>query len=475
MSNLKWLTAKELLEKGAAQPGCNVFPTYSGPFPLVKDATGDRQDVELVAAKVFKVTAGDDDYDTLILCRIGDTGSPEWSIYCGDGQVKGEFRNDGKTLATKLRSEGKVAASVANAVEASGWVNTIKTDTQCAFFRIHARTGRYCTHSMAVLSEQTQEILDQMATDLVGWKSGATVAATATAIASSAEEAAFHDAAFVQPVLLAGERGAGKTYLARQAADKYDAVYLELQCHPSMEPWEFRAHDRAWNGKVYTVLGKLAEAVYWIKEHNKKVVLCLDEFFNMNPMYATTINSPLSLTKDDTYLIETGRIIDKGDAVGIPEVVEVPADMLWVVATTNVGARYNLDKIIPSVRARFQIILMNTNAERTRNILESQLRKYDMPLEIAEKFEKFITAANTAVEEGTLDEEVTTRLATNVIRAVHMKSVRDKKVYTKVAHWLPPIRAQLEREIAQVVSFEIGALDPEQHVVYMTLIGTCFK
>lgn len=481
MSNLKWFdTAETLLKVGNDVPGCNVFEVYKGPFPLVEDAAGDRLKLELVNAHIHKVSVGDDDYAAVVLCRIKPDGSPEWTIYCGDGQVGGKFRNDGKNLATQLRTEGKVANALANNVEASGWVDKIKQEAQCGFFKTLERSGRFCTHTQAVLKSLNQESLDQMATDLIGWKSGAAVTATPIAGVTSEEEAAFYDAAFIQPVLLAGERGSGKTFLARAAADKFDAVYLELQCHPSMEPWEFRAHDRAADGKVYTVLGVFAQAVYWIQK-GKRVVLCLDEFMNMNPMYTTTINSPLSLTKDDTYMIETGRLIptmdDEGkpNGMALPEVVEVPADMLWVVATTNIGARYGLDKIAPSVRARFQIQLMNTNADRTRHILERQLSKYSMPLEIAEKFEKFINAANEAQTAGTLDEEVTTRLASNVIRAVYLRTVRDKKVLTKVSQWLPLIKKQVEREIAQVVNFEIGELDPEQEMLFKTLVNSCFK
>jgi hypothetical protein len=195
----------------------------------------------------------------------------------------------------------------------------------------------------------------------------------------------------------------------------------------------------------------------------------------MNPMYTTAINTPLSLTANDTYIIETGKIIDMGDGIGRIETVEVPADKFWVVATSNIGARYNLDKMAPSVRARFQIILMNTNAERTKSIVESTLAKYEMPLELAEMFKKFIEAANQAVAENLLDEEATTRLACNVIRAVHLKSVRDKKKYATLKLWLPVVKKQLLREIAQVVNFELGPLDADQEERFKTLVDTAFK
>lgn len=485
--SLKWFeTSAEMMAQAADQQGMTATLVYSGPFPLVHDAMnpdmtpGLRQNVELANARIFKVAVGSDVYASVVLCRIVDE-KPQWTFYCGDKQVDGTQRSDGKNLAAKVRKEGKVSNGISNVLEASDWVAKVQGQNACAFFKMMERGEKAipprvnpCSHVKAALNNIPLPDVEAMAPELKDWLSGASVTTAAALGPMSAEEEAFFDAAFVQHVLLAGERGAGKTYLARKAADQYDAVYLELQMHPSMEAWELRAHDRAWNGKVYTVLGKLAEAVYWIQQ-GKKVVLCMDEFLNMNPMYTTAINTPLSLTANDTYIIETGKIIDMGDGIGRIETVEVPADKFWVVATSNIGARYNLDKMAPSVRARFQIILMNTNAERTKSIVESTLAKYEMPLELAEMFKKFIEAANQAVAENLLDEEATTRLACNVIRAVHLKSVRDKKKYATLKLWLPVVKKQLLREIAQVVNFELGPLDADQEERFKTLVDTAFK
>ncbi len=480
---LVWFNKPEdLLARGAKQAGVNVLPEYSRPFALVNDAIGARENVELVSARIFKVMVGTNEYVTLVLCsmvQLPDAAgvlqrTPQWTIYCGDQQVQGAQRNDGKTLATALRKAGVVNNAIANAVDASSWVGRVPEMSACAFFSMLEKKDRYCSHTQQTLAELAAPDLYEMATELADWLDGKAMAGPAVTGPLSPEEEAFYDAAFIQHVLLAGERGSGKSYLARQAADKYDAVYLEMQMHPSMEAWEFRAHDRAWNGKVYTVLGKLAEAVYWIQQ-GKKVVLCMDEFLNMNPLYTTAINTPLTLTANDTYIIETGRIIDMGDGIGRIETVEVPADMFWVVATSNIGARYGLDKMAPSVRARFQIILMNTNPERTKSILEKNLAKYEMPMEFGDMFKKFIEAANQAVLENTLDEEATTRLACNVIRAVHKKSVRDKKKYSTLKQWLPVVKKQLLAEIAQVVNFELGPLDTDQEERFKAIVDSSFK
>ncbi|KVP97000.1 hypothetical protein WJ97_14370 [Burkholderia ubonensis] len=496
---LKWFdTTAELMALAQDAPGTNVFPLYSGPFPLVHDelnadmTPGARQDVEMVNARIYKVQVGADEYAAVALCRMVNelaadgvtvvSSKPEWTMYCGDGQVKGEFRNDGKTLAAKVRKEGKVSNKLANALEASEWAAKIPAMPTCGYFKMLARglaqTPQriiFCSHTKAALANMPAGELEDMATELKGWLEGGDASVAEVIGAMSPEEEAFYDAAFIQHVLLAGERGAGKTYLARMAADKYDAMYLEMQMHPSMEAWEFRSHDRAFNGKVYTVQGPFAQAVEAIRG-GKKVVLCMDEFLNMNPMYTNVINSPLSLTHNDTYLINTGSlIVDEASGLAKEEIVEVPADMLWVVATSNIGARYNLDKMTPSVRARFQIILMNTNADRTKSILEKTLAKYEMPMDFAEMFKKFIEAANQAVAENTLDEEATTRLACNVIRSVYLKSVRDKKKYANLKQWMPVVKKQLMAEIAQVVNFELGPLDTDQEERFKAIVDASFK
>ena len=488
MKKFHWFdNAAELFALGSPQPTMNATEMYAGPFPMVldelnpDDTPGPRQSHELVSSRIYQVKVGADVYAAVVLCRI-EAGKPQWTVYCGDEQADGKQTLDGKTLAGKMRADAAANVSLANMMEASGWVNSVPDqNTGCGFWRMLARglakvpaVVKICPHTQIALSLLQESDLKAMATEVQDWKDGKVAAVVAPTGPLSPEEEAFHDAAFIQHVLLAGERGAGKSWLARAAAAQHDAVYLEMQMHPSMEAWEFRAHDRAWNGKVYTVLGKLAEAVYWIQQ-GKKVILCMDEFLNMNPLYTTAINSPLTLTDDDHYIIETGRIIDLGDGIGQIETVKVPADKFWVVATTNIGARYNLDKMAPSVRARFQIILMNTNPERTKTILEKTLAKYGMPLAFAEMFKKFIEAANQAVAENTLDEEATTRLACNVVRAVHLKAKRDRKSYPSVALWLPVIKKQLLREIAQVVNFELGPLDVEQELHFKGLVDASFK
>jgi hypothetical protein len=118
---------------------------------------------------------------------------------------------------------------------------------------------------------------------------------------------------------------------------------------------------------------------------------------------------------------------------------------------------------------------MNTNAERTQTILEKNLTKFSMPLELASMFKKFIEACNQAVLENTMDEEATTRLACNVIRAVNKKVLRDKKRITTLKGWIPMVKTQLMREIAQVVNFELGPLDTTQQALFTTLVDVCFK
>lgn len=475
--SLDWYkTEAELLAHGAEKPGHTVSTLYEGPFPLVKDALntdgtpGPRQDVELVFARIQQVTVVDDNYVTVILCRTSAEG-PEWCIYCGDEQVLGTYRLDGQTLARKLREAG-LNNKLCNLLEASDWVGRVADQAQCNFFNMKKRTKRYCSHTAHVLHVASEDSLTTMAKSLADMLDGTAPEVAPGPELLDKEDQVTYDNAFIQHVLLVGERGSGKTSLAREVADYTDAVYLEAQIHASMEPWELRAHDRSYNGKVYTVLGKLAEAVYWIQK-GKKVVLALDEILNMNPAYSTVINTPLSLTRNDTYRIETGRIIDAGDGIGLPEIVEVPADMFWVIGTSNIGSRYGTE-LNPAVRARFKVILMNSNANRMEKILKNQLNKYGMPIEFANKFSTFMTAINSSVRENAMQEEATTRLATNVIRNVALKAKRDKKIYKNSREWTTVIKAELLQEITQCVDFMRGPLEPTQEAVYIGLVEANF-
>jgi CRISPR/Cas system-associated endonuclease Cas1 len=98
-----------------------------------------------------------------------------------------------------------------------------------------------------------------------------------------------------------------------------------------------------------------------------------------------------------------------------------------------------------------------------------------MPMDLAEMFKKFIEAANQAVAQNELDEEATTRLACNVIRACHKRKVRDKKKLETLKQWIPEIKKQMLSEIAQVVNFELGPLDSDQEERYKALVDASFK
>lgn len=453
----------DLLAHSKTAFGVVLSEVYSGPYPYLASAGAAPQ---LINALIYKVAIGTDTYSVLILCKI-EEGLVKWAINCGDPQTNGDVTGQGKQLAVDLKEQ--VSSKVTQQLLASAWEGTVDFDP-CGFLSMLKRTGRYCTHTAHVLGTVKASQLQKMASDLQLWFAGEEEESESL----FPEEAAFYDSAFIQHVLLAGERGSGKTFLARQAAKKFEAEYLEMQMHPSMEAWEFRAHDRAWNGAIYTVLGKLAEAVHLIQQ-GKRVILVLDEFLNMNPVYTSVINSPLSLTERDTYIIETGKIIDQGDGIGTLETVEVPANMLWIVATSNIGARYNLDQIAPSVRSRFQIILMNTDSKRTEAIVEQLLLQYKMPSELAPRFEKFISAGLQMTKQNLLDEEVTTRLVASCLRAISLRAQRNKQTIDSIGSCLPLIRKQLLREATQVVNFERGALDQDQLSAYTRLVEDSFK
>lgn len=470
---IKWFSnAEELLNRGEPQPAIAVTKLYEGPFPVTYADGSGRSELVLAAAMVFKVMVGDSVYATTVYCVRDKDEIPAWGLYCGDPQVTGEIRGAGKELAALLRSGAGYHTSIVNALEESVWEGAVADVEICGFERTLARSNRYCSHAKATLSQLSIAEMEAMERKLAQWHAGN--AMTGRKQYAFEEEQAFYDAAFIQHVFLAGERGSGKTTLARQAADALDAVYLELPIHAGIEPWEFMAHDRPWKGKVYTVLGKFAEAARIILNEGKRVVLCLDEFLNMNPMYTNTLNTPLSLTANNTYRIVTGCIKADDDDIGVLETVEVPADMLWIVATSNIGVRYGIDKINPSVRARFLIILMNTNPARTEAILQSTLKEYGMPVNLALGFKSFLETINTAVASNSLDEEATLRLACNVIRSVALRVKRDSEVVVDDNGWKALVRMQLMRESAQVVNFDTGTLDSTQLSVYTSAVQSIF-
>jgi hypothetical protein len=177
----------------------------------------------------------------------------------------------------------------------------------------------------------------------------------------------------LKPILVKGDAGAGKTYAAR--AWNYDAgfdCYIEYGVHASTEPSDLLGSPHI---SAPWIDGPLS-AAFRQAALGKSVLLVLDEIFRAQAQSRTvllTCTSPATTPSGEkVYRLTTGRpIIDPETGVHQYEVLEAPCRNIAFVATTNVGAQFNVDMGCPAERDRFIAVHVKVEESKIRAVLGS--------------------------------------------------------------------------------------------------------
>jgi hypothetical protein len=174
--------------------------------------------------------------------------------------------------------------------------------------------------------------------------------------------------AALKPLLVKGGQGSGKTYGAREWGKKFD-YYVEFGFTPETMPSDMFGFPTA---KTDWVDGPIAKA-WRSAAAGKKVFVLLDEIYRgqgaardsmLTPLTARTINGK------NYYAINTGRpIIDPVTGVEGTEELLAPAENLAIVATTNVGARFNVNPGDDAEKERFIIIHVEVDEPKLRSVV----------------------------------------------------------------------------------------------------------
>lgn len=164
--------------------------------------------------------------------------------------------------------------------------------------------------------------------------------------------------AFHSPVLLEGNKGSGKTTMARGIAEQREAVLVEVQGNESLEAGDLLGHfvpakkDLVWKD------GRLSQA-FRLAGKGNKVVLLLDELLRIPQKQLSVLLAALSPFRGQ-YTLATGRMTEVEDGVGVEETLQCPVENLAVIATTNMGMQYAVDNIDPALADRFVPVRVDT-------------------------------------------------------------------------------------------------------------------
>ena len=103
-------------------------------------------------------------------------------------------------------------------------------------------------------------------------------------------------------------------------------------------------------------------------------MLIIDEMLRIPKRELNLLISSLSPI-DEKYMLRTGRAESSEGGIAKEEVLTAPAQNLWVIGTTNVGATYGVEAMDEALCDRFKSIRKDTTIEELRKILFEVVKK----------------------------------------------------------------------------------------------------
>lgn len=161
--------------------------------------------------------------------------------------------------------------------------------------------------------------------------------------------------AFRQHALITGPRGVGKTYKVTEYAASHGAKIVQLNAHAGIEATDILGYNvRASDGSFVWLDGPLSQA-FRIAQ-TEPVILVIDELLRTPIRELNIFISALTPNSSKQFLLNTSRIteVDSTTGIGTAECLVIPKENLWVVATTNMGADYDVDDMDLAFNDRFR-------------------------------------------------------------------------------------------------------------------------
>lgn len=188
---------------------------------------------------------------------------------------------------------------------------------------------------------------------------------------SSVDINAFIDRyAFRKHVMLLGPRGLGKTYLVSKYLEAEKIPTEFIAGHAGIESIDLLGYYiKAPDGSLVWMDGPLTAA--FRTAVTEKSAFFIDEVLRIPERELNILVGALTPDSTGHYQLRTNRIIDTKDGLGKSEILRVPVQNLWAVATTNIGADYNTEDIDLALSDRFRMYEMQHSIDTVRSIIEA--------------------------------------------------------------------------------------------------------
>ena len=190
---------------------------------------------------------------------------------------------------------------------------------------------------------------------------------------------------FKKHVLIKGQRATSKTFSLDKFLNDNELTTIFMTAHEGIESQDMVGYyTKDATGGLVWLDGTLTQAFRLAQK--QKVVLFIDEMLRIPARELNVLVGSISPSSKGTFKLRTNRIVNISHGIGETEILEIPQENLWVAATTNVGAKYNVDEIDHALSDRFRVYEKTLTPFETRQIITFWLDMREFDSKWVERF-----------------------------------------------------------------------------------------